>query len=70
MLVMAAGSAIPEMTIALAEGARGQGASARLIEALASQAAEQFSVLALTGARAMRRSSVTGSASRSSASAT
>ena len=47
MLVVADGSPIPEMTIAVAESARGQGTGARLIEALASQAPEQFSLLGL-----------------------
>ena len=47
LLVMPDGSAIPEMTIAVADGARGQGIGAGLIEALASRAAVHFSVLAL-----------------------
>jgi GNAT superfamily N-acetyltransferase len=47
MLVMPDGSPIPELTMAVADGARGQGVGAALIEALVSEARPHFPVLAL-----------------------
>jgi GNAT superfamily N-acetyltransferase len=47
MLQMPDGSPIPELTMAVADGFRGQGIGAALIEALVSKAAPQFPVLAL-----------------------
>jgi GNAT superfamily N-acetyltransferase len=46
-LLRTGGSPVPEMTMAVAEDARGNGVGTALIEALASDAARQFSVLAL-----------------------
>jgi GNAT superfamily N-acetyltransferase len=47
MLQTPDGSPIPELTMAVAHGSRGQGIGAALIEALVTEAASQFSVLAL-----------------------
>jgi GNAT superfamily N-acetyltransferase len=47
MLLMSDGSPIPELTLAVADNSRGHGIGARLIEALVSEAATDFSVLAL-----------------------
>lgn len=47
MLQMPDGSPIPELTMAVAVGSRGRGIGAALIEALVTEAAPQFSVLAL-----------------------
>ena len=47
LLLMADGSPIPELTMAVAEDDRGQGIGAGLIEALANHAATDFSLLAL-----------------------
>jgi GNAT superfamily N-acetyltransferase len=47
MLQMPDGSSIPELTMGVADGSRGQGIGAALIEALVTKAASQFAVLAL-----------------------
>jgi GNAT superfamily N-acetyltransferase len=47
MLLMADGSPIPELTMAVADSSRSQGIGGRLIESLISQATTDFSVLAL-----------------------
>jgi GNAT superfamily N-acetyltransferase len=47
MLQMPDGSPIPELTMAVAVRSRGRGIGAALIEALVTEAAPQFSVLAL-----------------------
>jgi GNAT superfamily N-acetyltransferase len=41
------GEALPEVTVAVREDARGRGIGGRLLEALAAEAAERFSALAL-----------------------
>lgn len=47
MLQMPDGSPIPELTMAVADGSRGKGIGAALIEALVNEAVPQFPVLAL-----------------------
>jgi GNAT superfamily N-acetyltransferase len=47
MLLMPDGSPVPELTMAVSDGARGQGIGTALIEAVISEAAPRFSVLAL-----------------------
>ena len=47
MLQMPDGSTIPELTMGVADGSRGQGVRAALIEALVTKAESQFAVLAL-----------------------
>ncbi len=47
MLLMPDGEPIPELTMAVADGARGQGIGTALIEALVSLARPHFSLLAL-----------------------